>query len=81
MCAGQTAGGRSSGRAPAPGRLDRAAFELAVADAAELLEEQLGCGPPQCRPAVVGFGWAGCPSLLPVSACRCAADVLMEILP
>lgn len=33
--------GRSSGRPPAPGRLDRAAFELAVADAAELLQSQL----------------------------------------
>ena len=33
--------GRSSGRLPAPGRLDRAAFELAVADAAELLQAQL----------------------------------------
>lgn len=33
--------GRSGGRPPAPGRLDRAAFELAVADAAELLQSQL----------------------------------------
>lgn len=35
--------GRSSGRPPAPhSRLDRSAFEVAVADAAELLRAQLG---------------------------------------
>lgn len=37
------AGRQVGARAPAPGRLDRAAFELAVADAAELLQAQLGC--------------------------------------
>lgn len=36
--------GRSSGRPPAPGQLDRAAFELAVADATELLQAQLRWG-------------------------------------
>jgi hypothetical protein len=37
-----TAGCRSGSRsAVPPGRLDRAAFELAVADAAELLQAQL----------------------------------------
>lgn len=36
------AAGRSSGRPPAPSsRLDRSAFEVAVADAAELLQAQL----------------------------------------
>jgi hypothetical protein len=36
-----SAGRTSSGRPPAPGRLDRAAFEAAVADAADLLQLQL----------------------------------------
>ncbi|PSC72587.1 hypothetical protein C2E20_4122 [Micractinium conductrix] len=46
--------GRSGGRAPVPhSRLDRAAFEVAVADAAELLQAQLNSVEAHCEDAAL----------------------------
>jgi hypothetical protein len=66
--------GRSSGRPPAPGRLDRAAFELAVADATELLQAQLrwalvfSCAAARLRQLVPWFhGGAPCPAFPAIS--------------